>query len=822
MPLTHGEKLGPYEIIALIGAGGMGEVYRATDTRLDRDVAIKVSTERFTERFEREARVIASLNHPNICRLYDVGPNYLVMEFVEGPQLKGPLPVRKAIEYSGQILDALDAAHKKGITHRDLKPANILVTKQGIKLLDFGLAHIAVEGDNPTLTRTGAVMGTPAYIAPEQWDGHAPDSRADIYAFGCVLHELLTGKLAAKERSPVQPASLENILRTCLENDPDDRWQTARDLKRNLISAAEQPTVAEAQPSRIWPWVAAATLVLGALSGWVIARFSTPSAHEPLLRLQISAPEGGRFLFGNNVGGIALSPDGKTAAYVATVGGKTAVWVRPLDTGTPRMLVGTNVAAYPFWSPDGKSIGYFTSNDVQRVDIAGGAPQKICEVSVGRGAAWTTDGRILVGSLSSGLLQCPASGGVATPVTTVDTAHGETAHRWPQLLPGDRFLYWSQSTKSGIYAASFAKPGEATRVLDSDANALYASGSLLWLRGGTLVAQQFDARTFKLTGDARPIADSVAKIGVNGNMDAAVSDNGLLLYSASNISSQFQWFDKTGKVLGTIGEPAENEAFRLSPDGRRIASGRDRPGIADIWIWETERGVANPFTFTSISTYPVWSPNANTLVFNSGAPRNLFRKDVAGRGEPQRLFSSPMSQFPTDWSSDGNFILYYEIAPRTQRDLWYFSLKEGKPSPYLVTPATESWGRFSPDTHWVAYQSDVSGRYEIYVQSFPVPRGEFRISTAGGQFPAWGSSGKELFYVSPENKLIAVNLKAGTQIEVMSARELFALPSADIGWPPFDVAADGRLLIRATPQQGFEPLNVIANWPSLQGTPSRP
>jgi eukaryotic-like serine/threonine-protein kinase len=861
--MTPGERLGPYEILAPIGEGGMGEVWKARDTRLDRIVALKVSKHEFSERFEREARSIAALNHPHICQLYDVGPNYLVMEFVEGPPLKGPLPVDKAAEYAGQILDALDAAHRKGITHRDLKPANILVTKQGIKLLDFGLAKLKAaplaETDatvTEPLTARGQILGTLQYMSPEQLQGKEADARSDLFSFGCVLYEMLTGRRAfdgassasviaailEREPAPLEAAPpLDRVMRRALVKDPEQRFQTARDLRAALTWALEQPPpfTAVTKPDRRW-WIAsAAALVIGALGGWALAHFRPPPADERAFRLQIDPPEGGQFVYGNNSGGVALSPDGRTAAYVAAASGKTALWVRPLDAPSGHPLAGTEGAYFPFWSPDSKSIGFFAAGKVQRVDVAGGSPLTICDMpgGNGRGGAWTSDGRILLGSLA-GLFQVLASGGTPSPLTKMDAAHGEGSHRWPQLLPGGRFLYWVRSGRSednGVYAASLAKPGERVKLVNTDAAAFYASGGdgknyLLWMRGGTLVARELDVASLRLAGEPHPVADPVGKISLIGGTNAAVSASGVLLYGSANTSSRFNWLDRTGKLAGQVGEPGEYGAFRLSADGRRAVTARDAPGGADLWLLEVQRGISSRFTFhPGTNAYPVWSPDGRTILFGStGAQtgqQNLFGKESSGAGNEQRLSQSPNVQDPTDWSGDGRWALYHEVAPETAFDLWVLPMTpEGKPAgqarPYLRTPFNESWGRFSPEPspRWVAYQSDDSGRYEVYIQAFPEPRGKVQISTGGGQYPQWGPGGRELFYVSPDFKLMAVSLKLGADsVEPSTPRELFPLPIVDNGFSPYETAPDGqRFLVRAVPQQqASQPLTVIVNWPAL-------
>jgi len=863
MTLATGTRLGPYEIIAPIGAGGMGEVWKARDTRLDRTVALKVSKADFGERFEREARAVAALNHPNIGTLYDVGPNYLVMEYVEGVPLKGPLPLEKAVTYAGQILDALDAAHRKGITHRDLKPANILVTKQGIKLLDFGLAkHQAAplaEGGatlSKALTGEGQIVGTLQYMSPEQLQGKDVDARSDIFAFGCVLYEMLTGKRAfegesaasviaailEREPAPLTVAPpLERIVKRSLAKDPDQRFQTARDLKAALGWALEHPAAPAAAPARPGrrrgrlALALGATLVFGAIAGLTISSFRRPRAEVRTYRLEIDPPEGSRFIFGNNIGGLALSPDGRTAAYIASGTGKSGLWTRALDGGAARLIAGTEGAAYPFWSPDSNALAFFAGGKLSRVDLAEGAPSPICDYGSGpRGGAWSGDGCIIYALLAGGLFQVSTSRGTPTPLTTLDASLGENSHRWPQILPGGRFLYFVRSEKpenSGVYVASLAQPADRRRLLTTDANALFAPGGdgrdyLLWLRGGTLMAQELDAGALKFKGEPRPVADPVANIGNMGQMNVAVSAGGVLLYGAFNLTSQFTWLDRMGKRLGVVGEPNEYGIFRLSPDGSRIAAARDRPGTTDVWLLDVDRGVSSRFT-SNAGQYPIWSPDGRTIAFSSRAPWNLFRQDASGAGNEQRLSNSPNIQLATDWSPDGKWGLFLEIVPDTGRDLWVLpmtpnegKMAEDKPRPYLRTRYNESNGRFSPEPppHWVAYQSDESGPQEVYIDAFPLPRVKTMISTGGGLYPQWGAGGRELFYVSPDFKLMVVdlNLKVDS-VKPSAPRELFRLPVVDDGYCPYDAAPDGRrFLVRATPEHGASrPLTVIVNWPAL-------
>ena len=505
MGLSAGDRLGAYEIISQLGSGGTGEVWKARDTRLDRIVALKIFKQEFSERFQREARAVAALNHPHICQIYDIGPNYLVMEYVDGTPLQGPLPLNRAVEYANQILDALDAAHKKGITHRDLKPGNILVSHAGIKLLDFGLAKQSgpLKETDATLTLAitseGAIVGTLQYMSPEQLEGKAADARSDLFSFGCVLYEMLSGRrpfdgpnaatvIAAildKEPSPLPvPPALERVVRTCLNKDPGQRYQTALELQRALKWAFEQREAVSSGSRGMW-WIAVAAGVLaGAIGGWEFAQLRQSLAQGVPLRFDLAAPGNGRFTIGAGSGGIALSPDGRTAAFVETLAGRSGLWVRSIDGIVVRPLLGTEGAYSPFWSPDSKSIAFFAEGKLRRIDLNAPAPTTICDTfGPGRGGTWTNDGRILFATLASTLWEVSATGGIPTPLTKFDPSNGDAAHYWPQVLPDGSFLYLAQSTKldgTGVYAASLAKPNDRVRLLTTDANAIYASGYLLW------------------------------------------------------------------------------------------------------------------------------------------------------------------------------------------------------------------------------------------------------------------------------------------------------------------------------------------------------
>jgi serine/threonine protein kinase/Tol biopolymer transport system component len=870
--IQPGQSLGPYRIESFLAAGGMGEVYRATDTRLHREVAIKVCAERFSERFAQEARVIASLNHPHICHLYDVGPNYLVMELVEGPTLadrirQGALPLEEALSIARQIAEGLEAAHEKGKIHRDLKPANVKITPEGVvKLLDFGLAKAAEEpvaadqSNSPTMTisptRAGVILGTAAYMSPEQARGSAVDKRSDIWAFGVVVYEMLTGRalfagetvsdtLAAVLKSDPDwnalpagpPASIRRLLRRCLERDRKRRLHDIGDARIEIEEALAEPQApaapAPTKQQRLG-WIAAAALLLSVFGIWQLWRAGHLPKNDPVIRFHIPMPSGGRFVpegaFG---GGLAVSPDGRTVAFVTMLDTSIGLWVRPLDATDARLLPGTNGATGPFWSPDSKSIAFSSSvgvgrSKLQAFDLARGTLVNICDISgTFIGGAWSSDGRILFGTAEGGLLQVAASGGTPSPFTAVDRAHGEIFHGWPQMLPGGRFLYSVRSIESEnetVYAAPVRDPSRRVLLLSyviASARGLlgpsYVRGDdgreyLFWIRGTTLVGQQFDSDQLQVTGDAFPVAEPAERVSAGSKV---------LVYAPSHPTRQYQWFDRGGRPVGILGEPAEYVFGRISPDGRRVVA--VRAGIADMWLLETARPVASRLTSRGIHISPLWSPDGRTILFATGTPFNLYRIPADGSGSEELVSKSENRQVPTDWSKNGRLILYSETAGDTGLDLWTLEVTpEGKPrpgakpQPYIRAPYNQTLGRFSPDTRWVAYQSDESGRWEAYVQSFPDAHEKVRISTAGGRNPEWGPEGRELFYVSPDGKLMAVTMKFGTgSVEPSLPRELFALPVYTTGLGPFEVAADGQRFLAQVTTGKIEPLTVIVNWPAL-------
>ena len=740
------------------------------------------------------------------------------------------------------------------------------MSKQGIKLLDFGLAKQSgpLAEDDTTLTaalmRKGEIVGTLQYMSPEQLQGKDVDARSDLFSFGCVLYEMLAGRQAFEgqsaasviaailERDPTARflPPLERVIRTCLAKDPDRRFQNALDLKTALTWAIEEPVVAKAN-RRTWITVAAATLLFGALAGWALSHLRQPSADERVLRVQIDPPPGGRFVLGGtSTGDLAISPDGKTVAYSASVNGKIGLWVRRLDGGAATLLPETENAGQPFWSPDSRSIGFVVLNtSLRRVDLGGGMPITISDPVIGmRAGTWGSDGQILFTGLikgKNGIYGVSASGGTPTLVTAPDASRAEVAYRWPQVIPEGRVLYsveGSRPDSNGVYAASLAKPSERVKLQSITGRAVYASdadrrGYLLWIRGGALVAQEFNPHTLQLAGEPQGVAEALNG-SLEGAMHVAASANGLLLYGPFAEVNQLVWFDRQGKVLKELGEAVEYlPMFRISPDERRVAIQRAAgTGGTGLWMLDAERGVSSRFTADTepgrlSSTQPVWSPDNRTILFTYLGSNGFFRKVASGVGEEQLVTQRSNDALPLDWSGDSRWVLFRERSPDTGFDLWKLpmtgdgKMQEGmQPTPYLRTRFNESQGRFSPEpnSQWVAYTSDETGRQEVYVDAFPEPRGPKRISTAGGASPSWGTAGRELFYVSPENELMAVSLKLGSDsVEILSApRELFPLSLRSSAGPTYQPSRDGQqFLVLTTPETSLQSLTLIVNWPSL-------
>jgi serine/threonine protein kinase len=834
MPLSTGTLLGPYEIVAPIGAGGMGEVYKARDTRLGRDVAVKVSAEQFSERFEREARSIAALNHPNICHLYDVGPNYLVMELIDGVPVKGPLPVATALDYTKQIADALDAAHERGIIHRDLKPANILVTAGGaIKVLDFGLAKTAdAPASNPensptmtiSTTRAGMILGTAAYMAPEQARGKAVDKRADIWAFGVVLYEMLTGKqlfegetvsdiLAAVLRAEPNlsdvPEKFRRLLEACLEKDPKKRLRDIADFGRLLDVA---PPIRPAERRLNWlPWgVGPVLLFAAALLGFIHFREIPPEA--PVLRATILPPEESTFNFYgglSNVAPPAISPDGRRLVFgVKDKDGKSRLWIRQLDSLLAQPLSGTDNAIHPFWSPDSKSIAFFADGKLKKTDATGAPPLPLSDAPDPRGGTWNRDG-VIVFQPHSGvnpLMRIAASGGLATPLP------GESG-RWPRFLPdGRHYLFLTSGLGGGVYLGSIDSK-ESKRLVDGITDAAYSQSYILYLREDVLMAQPFDPSKLAFSGEALPLQPGVGSVGASRRGIFSVSENGQLIYGAGGsvmATSQLTWFDRNGRKLGSLGEPANFRLTRISPDGKTVAAEIGNTAIWDIWLFDVARGLKTRFTFSGGET-PYWSPGGTSIVFRGAHAGKLgVLRKAANMSGSEEVLTTEVSR-PAGWLADGKSILVTEGINDTAK-LFVLPV-EGE---HKLTAAIDSsigvGGELSPDGHWLASTSREAGEYRLYVAAFPGPGGKVQVSTGAGGGMRWRRDGKELFFAS-SGKLMSVELSyPNGAIQVGRIQPV----AFDIQLTPagFDVSPDGqRFLVPVTVRETrSEPLTLVQNW----------
>ncbi|MGH9257652.1 MAG: protein kinase domain-containing protein [Vicinamibacterales bacterium] len=881
MSLQPGARLSAYEVLGLIGAGGMGEVYRATDTKLKRQVALKVLPAALTTdpdrlaRFQREAEVLASLNHPNIAAIYGLEDSTdtkaLVMELVEGSTLAEriadvgrSLPLDEALAIAKQIAEALEAAHERSIIHRDLKPANIKLRPDGVvKVLDFGLAKAldaapAIDASqsptmtSPAMTRMGVILGTAAYMSPEQARGKTVDKRTDIWAFGCVLYEMLTGRrafagedvsetLAAVIKGEPDwsaapagtPAAIRRLVRRCLQKDGKERLHDISDARIELQDAKTEaaseattlPVPVLARPRRerlVWTLLGLAGLSIVALSIPAVLHFREPAVANPEVRLELTTPATTQPLH------FAISPDGRRLVFVASGEGGPRLWQRPLDAVTALPLEGTEGAEYPFWSPDSRAIGFFAAGKLKRFDIAGGPPQIVADAPNGRGGAWNRDGTILFAPTnSSGLLRVSASGGEPQPVTKLDPPR-VGSHRFPQFLPdGRRFLFFAQGNPEGqgIYLGSLDGT-DTTRLTPAEAAGAYIEpDALVFLQQSTLVVRSLDVATGTLTGDPVTVADRVSYDAGFSLGGFSVSAAGTLAYRAGGSERrQLTWFDRTGKAVGVAGEPDANGLVTpaLSPDGRRIAVARTVQSNVDMWVIDVLRGGATRFTFDPASdVYGVWSPDGTRIAFMSNRKGiyDLFLKSASGAGAEELLLASPFTKLPTDWSVDGRFLLYQNGDPKTGWDLTALPMMgDRKPILVVSTPFEERGGQFSPDGRWVAYQSNESGRFEIYVQPFPGPGGKWQASIAGGVHPRWRPDGKELFFLAPDAKLMAVAVRASdSTFEAGSAAALFQTRtvtggSADLT-PQYAVSRDGRFLFNVPDDTSTAaPITLVLNW----------
>jgi eukaryotic-like serine/threonine-protein kinase len=857
MNMTPGTKLGPYEIQTLIGKGGMGEVYRALDPRMGREVAIKVSGDRFSERFDREVRAVAALNHPNICTLHDVGPNYLVMELVEGPTLaerieQGAMPLDEALHIARQIAEALEAAHEKGIIHRDLKPANIKVSPDGIvKVLDFGLAKVAdIQADarlsdSPTLslgaTQAGVILGTVGYMAPEQARGRAVDKRADIWAFGVVLFEMLTGRqpfqgedaaetlAAVIKEDPsweLVPVQVRRLLQSCLEKNPKRRLRDIGDAWRLFDDTPPSMHT----PARVWlPWSAAAlSAVVAALAFWGPWRAS-PSAPEPK-QFQLPLPEK------TNIGRFTVSPDGRWIAFTAAgADGVRRLWVRAVDSLEMHPLRGTEGADAipPFWSPDSRFIGFGATRKLKKIDVSGGPPQTICDAPGTVSGSWNQNG-VIIFAVGTIMRVSASGGGVPSAVTALDESRSESRHVLPVFLPdGRHFLYARISNiaeNSGISIGSIdsAPAQQSSKLLVQTAfGVAYAPsadprrGHLLFLRDHVLMKQTLDLNRLELTGEPSVLVEQVGSYFNAGLFSA--SQNGVLVYRtgiSGTTDMQLTWFDTQGKLLGTVAEPAPFGRLALSPDGMRAAMGRlDAQGGSDIWIVDLQGNAVSRFTFGSgtPSADPVWSPDSSRIIFRSArmGVYNLYEKSTTGADDEAILLASSSSKAPTSWSDDGRFILFHTVSdPKRKADIWVLPLEgDRKPAPLVATEYDESDGRFSPDGHFLAYISDESGRPEIYVRQFSgtsVGR-KWRVSTSGGTYPRWRRDGRALFYLGADGTITQVEVNTNAGFQAGAVQTLFKLPARVTG---YDVTGDGKRFLVGAPveQDAQTPFTVALNW----------
>jgi Tol biopolymer transport system component len=872
----------------------MGEVYRARDTRLDRTVAIKVlashlsASPELKQRMEREARAISSLNHPHICQLYDIGSqdgtDYLVMEFLVGETLgerirKGSVPLNEVYKIGMEVAEALEVAHRRGIVHRDLKPGNIMLTPAGAKLMDFGLAKPlgaptmasgtapsftaspTMSGPSPMspLTTAGSIVGTIQYMAPEQIEGKEADARSDIFAFGSVLYEMTTGKRAFEGKSqisvassilekdpqplsaakPLTPPAFEHVVTTCLQKDPEDRFQTAHDVGLQLKWIAEggsaaavpaMPLTSHSKRGRLG-WVAGiiAAAVLGTIAGILFYRSASPA---PLIRTVINTPEGASvMLTGDFAGPPVLSPDGAYMAFTAANGGgqsKTALWIRPMDRLEPQMLAGTEGAIFPFWSPDGRSLGFFAENKLKIIDLAGGSPQVLCDANFGRGGTWGPNGVILfTPDTQKALVRISAAGGTPTDVTKLDRAQ-HTSHRWPYFLPdGKHFLYLaivhdpSKAVNNTLYYASL--DGRENRPLfHSQSNAVYANGFLLFARGNQLMAQPFDPASGTMSGEARGLAGGIVDDASTWHMDVSVSNTGLMVLGSGGTTDwKLVWMDRNGTQIGIAADKLTDlQSARLSPQGDRIAFTMDT-GVVDVWVLDLARGIRTRLTFGPASnSFPVWSPDGKWVAYNSdrNGHSNFYRKLSDGSGTEEFLRTNDQIGIPSDWSRDGKYLIYgHGPVGYTNWDIWALPM-EGEHKPWLVSPhvgnASSGYGRLSPDGRWLAYSSTESGRAEVYVVPFRGGQGRWQVSANGGSQPAWSSDARELYYANLNFTVLAVPVKEVNGVPQFGAAQPL---TTNASAPNFfyDVTPDGKkVLLPLVSQQVNQSMTVVTNWPT--------
>jgi serine/threonine protein kinase/Tol biopolymer transport system component len=882
MALAPGTHLGPYEIVGPLGVGGMGEVYRARDVRLERTVAIKILSAQFSsdpiqkQRFEREAKTISGLNHPHICVLFDVGTHngidYLVMECVEGETLakrldKGPLPLDQVLKYGMQIADALNKAHRNAVVHRDLKPGNIMLTPAGAKLLDFGLAKAVVPvgtdaaltlaTQNSPVTEQGTIVGTFHYMSPEQIEGKELDGRSDIFSLGSVLYEMLTGKRAFEGKSqlsvasailekepapllaakPLTPPALGHAINRCLAKDPDERWQSASDIKNELLwvgqSSGEstiQRLTAKEKSSRAHAVLAAGGLALLVAAALVIAYFFSHRATSAaaVVRSVIVLPSNITLLtLGDEAGSPAISRDGSNLVFTGISEGKRMLFLRPLNGAEVRPLPGSEGGKFPFWSPDGKSIGFFADQQLKRLDIAGGPPTNLAPAMDARGGTWAGDVILFAPYIYDVIYRVSASGGKPVPVTALDQPK-HTTHRWPHFLPdGKHFLYLAASHSSGkvgnsaIYAGSI-DGGPPKPILNTNGSVFYSSGELFYFRDGTLLAQEFDADRLDLRGDPRPIAPVLRESG-NWGVIACASQNGVVVFqNPGEVKYPVSWFDRSGRLLEPAPISKQLLDLRLSPDRTRAAVTTFEGPNPDASVYDLKTGARTKLTFGEAAWFIAWSPDGKRVVYSTQKPgavgTEIYLQRADGAGGRELLLSSGFLDHPTDWTRDGKYVLINRGQPGSQR-IWIVPVfGDRKPFPLFPNAAYDHLdGRVSPDGKWIAYVSAEAGPAEVYMTSFPEGIGKWQIST-GGVIPAalWRADGRELYFVTlGGNVMVASILKSAGSITIERVRALCRSPfMSGVTHTIFDVdPKDGQRFIGSSaPDTSTIPLNVIVNW----------
>jgi serine/threonine-protein kinase len=872
-----GNTLSHYKIIEKLGQGGMGEVYLAEDSRLDRKVALKILPQHLSERaelrerFEREARAVSSLNHPHICTLHDIGEqdgiHYLVMEHLVGETLearlaKGPLPLEQTLEYAIQIADALDKAHRQGVVHRDLKPGNIMLVKSGAKLLDFGLAKLqaaetptnlsALPTEQANLTAEGTILGTLQYMAPEQLEAKEADSRTDIFAFGAVVYEMATGKKAFEGKSqasliaaimekeppamaeiqPVTPPVLDWVVKRCLAKEPDERVQTAADLMAELRWVTEIGTqvglsrsaTAPALWKRAIPWsMATAVIVIATIFIWNSAR----PEQRLLTRFPLVLPPTQRLL-GQLLHEVALSPDGTHLVYVANTGGSSQLYLRALDSLEAKPIEGTEGAAGPFFSPNGQWLGFFAGGRLKKVSISGGPPLILCDAQFGRGATWgPNDTIVFAPTRSSGLFQVSAAGGAPE---VLNTLKGAPSHRYPEVLPGGKAVLFTVGTSGSWDNAQIVvqelETGQRRVLVEGGTSPRYApTGHLVYARAGTLLAVPFDLERLEVSGATVPVIEGVVTEALGGKALFSFSRNGSLLYvpgaSPEQPDRTLVWVDRQGLAGVLPASPRRYKYPRLSPDGGRLAVNIVGPE-SDVWLYDLSGETLTRLTFEGDNERPVWTPDGKRVTFASrrAGPFNLFWRSADGSGSDERLTTGEHFQNPESWSSDGRVLAFQEVNPTTNSDIWVLPLEgERQPRPFLRTPFNEADATFSPDGLWLAYASDESGQYKVYVQPFPGPGGKRQISTEGGREPVWNPNGRELFYRNGD-KMIAVDISTEPAFRAGTPRLLFEAgyegPGPGSDGANYDVSPDGqRFVMIQAGQEEQEPvtqINVVLNW----------